>query len=593
VDKKFKLVRRAYVSYLIVIIVSVTAMAWFASAAIKNLYFQRAFEELKVRALLVERFLQGKFSSENKAEIDAFCKQVGPLIDTEITVILPSGAVIGDSWHDTALMESHGRRPEVKEALAGEVGRDERYSAMSQANMIFLALPVKKNGQLVAVVRTGMPVDQMAVALKSVYIEIGIAGLIIALLGAAGGFYVSRRISSGIADVTKGAARFAHGDPDYKLDVPDSEELGYLAETLNQVADQLHMRINTIAAQRNELQGVLSSMLESVLVIDTDECIMRVNRAAEKLFSLDRKKVIGRSVREAIRNTELYRFVAKTLAGSEPVEGDIVFLGEPERFLQAHGSPLKNERNECIGALVVVNDVTRLKNLENVRRDFVTNVSHELKTPITSIKGFLETLKEGAMEDPGNRERFLDIIIKHTDRLSMIIDDLLSLSRIEQDSERGTIALEESLMTVLFEAVGKLCAKKAEEKNLRLQFICDSSLTAMMNPILLEQALFNLVDNAIKYSDPGATIIVDAEKTADEVVIRVVDEGCGIPKDHLERIFERFYRVDKARSRKEGGTGLGLAIVKHIVNAHNGRIEVQSTPGKGSTFSVHLPLLKE
>jgi two-component system phosphate regulon sensor histidine kinase PhoR len=243
-----------------------------------------------------------------------------------------------------------------------------------------------------------------------------------------------------------------------------------------------------------------------------------------------------------------------------------------------------------VSALVVLNDVTRLKALENIRRDFVANVSHELKTPITSIKGFLETLREGALKDPEHAERFLDIIIKHTDRLTAIVDDLLSLSRIERDAEKGEIALQDLRIAEVLDAVSKACRKRAQLKNIKLECEADDTIVAQINATLLEQAIVNLVDNAIKYSEPDQTVIVRAEKIGDEVVIKVVDEGCGIPRDHLERIFERFYRVDKARSRKVGGTGLGLAIVKHIVSAHGGRITVESSVGRGSTFSIYLPV---
>jgi two-component system phosphate regulon sensor histidine kinase PhoR len=242
-----------------------------------------------------------------------------------------------------------------------------------------------------------------------------------------------------------------------------------------------------------------------------------------------------------------------------------------------------------IGALIVLDNITRLKVLENIRRDFVANVSHELKTPITSIKGFVETLRDGAVNDPEDRMRFLDIIARHSDRLNAIIDDLLSLSRIEQEAEREQIALEEGRIRDALDAAVLVCASKADEKGIRVDLACDQDLRAKINLPLLEQAIVNLIDNAIKYSGSGSNIRIEAAGTAAETVIRVRDWGCGIPQDHLQRIFERFYRVDKARSRKLGGTGLGLAIVKHIVHAHGGRILVESSPGKGSTFSICLP----
>jgi two-component system phosphate regulon sensor histidine kinase PhoR len=266
-----------------------------------------------------------------------------------------------------------------------------------------------------------------------------------------------------------------------------------------------------------------------------------------------------------------------------------MIIGPSDVFLQARGSTLRDTRDNVLGALIVLNDVTRLKTLENIRRDFVANVSHELKTPITSIKGFLETLREGAWDDRENAERFMDIMLKHTNRLDAIIDDLLSLSRIERDTERGEVILDIDSVRDVLDLVVKEAKEKAKDKNMTVDFRAPDELVARINPSLLEQALMNLVENSIKYSDPGKTISISADYSQNEIVIRVKDQGYGISQEHLSRIFERFYRVDKARDRKIGGTGLGLAIVKHIVHAHGGRIGVESSPGKGSTFSIFLP----
>ena len=369
----------------------------------------------------------------------------------------------------------------------------------------------------------------------------------------------------------------------------DWAEFNALADATYSLAASLQDRLNAVTEQRNELEAVLSGMVEAVLVFDAEERIIRVNRAAESLFQIAEPKVKGRSLQETVRNTELHRFVGHTLSKDDPGEREIVILSDPDIFLQAHGAKLMDAQGQKIGGLIVLNDVTRLKALENIRRDFVANVSHELKTPITSIKGFLETLKEGAIKDPENAERFLDIIIRHTERLDTIIEDLLSLSRIERESERGEITLEKGSVREVIEAVGRTCFKAARKKNISLECDVEEDLSAKFNSTLLEQALVNLVDNAIKYSEPEKKVELEAKKTVGEIVITVRDQGCGIPKEHLQRIFERFYRVDKGRSRKEGGTGLGLSIVKHIVNSHRGRIDVESSPGSGSAFSIHLP----
>lgn len=587
--KRRKLLWQLYPSYLIIIVVSLTAMALYTSRTLRVAGHERAVESLKVQADIIEQLVSPRLSPEHSAEVDALLKDLGRKISTRITVVLPSGKVLGDSEEDPARMDNHAVRPEVKEALAGKLGVSTRYSFTLNTNLINVAIPVIKDGRLAGIVRTAMSSSAMSSALLTIYEEIFAGGLVIVLLAAMIGFYASQKISRPITELKKGAIRFADGDLHYRLDVPNSEEFAALAEAMNAMASQLHARITTITQQRNELEAVLSGMVEAVLVIDSHENIRSVNESAEKLFQIDSSKVKGRKVQEAIRNTDLRLFVAETLLREEPLEGDIVILGDPEKFLQAHSAILRDVNGNTVSALVVLNDVTRLKALENIRRDFVANVSHELKTPITSIKGFLETLREGALKDPEHAERFLDIIIKHTDRLTAIVDDLLSLSRIERDAEKGEIALEDRRIAEVLDAVGKACRKRAQLKNINLECEADNAIVAKVNATLLEQAIVNLVDNAVKYSEPDQTVIVRAERTDGEVVIKVVDEGCGIPRDHLERIFERFYRVDKARSRKVGGTGLGLAIVKHIISAHGGRITVESSLGRGSTFSIYLP----
>jgi len=334
-------------------------------------------------------------------------------------------------------------------------------------------------------------------------------------------------------------------------------------------------------------------MVEGVVAVDRDERVLTINLAAGRLLAVATGGVEGRLIQEVVRNPELHQFIERTFGSTQPVEGDIVLLtdeavGEGRRFLQVHGTLLRDAHGESIGAVVVLNDVTRLRRLENLRREFVANVSHELKTPITSIKGFVETLLDGAIEQPEDARRFLGIIARHADRLHSIVEDLLSLSRIEQGVERGEIPLESNPVRPSVQAAIQACQMRADEKNITVRLNVAEDVRAWTNPPLLEQAVVNLVDNAIKYSEPDKQVLVEAAATGGEVYLIVKDEGCGIEAEHLDRIFERFYRVDSGRSRSLGGTGLGLAIVKHIAQAHGGRVSVESTPGQGSTFTIHL-----
>jgi two-component system phosphate regulon sensor histidine kinase PhoR len=302
--------------------------------------------------------------------------------------------------------------------------------------------------------------------------------------------------------------------------------------------------------------------------------------------------VQGRTIQEVIRLSELKRCVVGALSSEEPVEKDLVLYGEAERIVQARGTPLRDAEGKRIGVLVVLNDVTRLAKLENIRKDFVANVSHEIKTPITAIKGFVETLQEGRTQDQEEIRRFLEIIHRHVDRLEAIVEDLLTLSRMEKEAETEGIPLEDHTVRDILARAVQACEDKAESKKIHLEIDCREDLKARMDPQLLEQAVVNLIDNAINYSEEGKSVTIKALERAQEILIQVQDQGCGIERKHLDRVFERFYRVDKSRSRKLGGTGLGLAIVKHIVQSHGGRVSVESQLGVGSTFTLHLPRSK-
>jgi two-component system phosphate regulon sensor histidine kinase PhoR len=387
----------------------------------------------------------------------------------------------------------------------------------------------------------------------------------------------------------KVAEGFAEGELSLRVPMPEPEELQALARALNKMARQLHERIVTITGQRNEVEAILSSMVEGVIAIDSEGHIVSINQAAAQLLSIDAQQAQGRQVEEVVRDVDLQEFARKTLAGQQPEEADISLPINGGRFFQVHGASLPEERNKRAGAVIVLNDMTRIYRLENIRRDFVANVSHELKTPITSIKGFVEAILEGDITDADQVSYYLKIVEKHADRLNAIIDDLLSLSRLEEDADGSRPSLEKSDVRVVAESAVELSCIKANEKNIRLLLTGEEAATARINAPLLEQAVVNLVDNAIKYSEPDSNVTIDIHQDAEHVTIAVNDRGCGIPKEHMSRLFERFYVVDKGRSRKLGGTGLGLAIVKHIAQVHGGSIAVESELGHGSTFSILLP----
>jgi two-component system phosphate regulon sensor histidine kinase PhoR len=582
--------RQIYPSYIGAALLAMAITFYYLSDIFSDALNTEAEQYVKAQALLVERLFRGKFEVSNGPEIDSTLKDIGPHLQYRITVATADGKVLGDSQEDVSRIHNFALRPEIKEAISGKSSSYTRHSFISDFRMTYIAMPYKQGDKVVAIIRAALPAADTNRVAKDNYRRMGFAALMALGLASLIGLYVSRQIARPISEIRYGADKFSEGSLDYRLSGFETQEFSSLAQDLNSMATQFKSKLSNVTEQRNELEAVLSSMTEAVIVLDNSERILSLNQAAENLFGISNERVRGRTVQEAIRNTDLHRFVSKALAGNTPMEGDIVFRSDPERFLQAHGATLQDAQGRNIGVLVVLNDVTRLKTLENIRKDFVANVSHELKTPITSIKGFLETLKEGAMDDPENAKRFLNIIMKHTDRLDSIIEDLLSLSRIERDAEKGEIKLERGSIGDVVDSVIKTCTRKAQLRGNELRPSVEAGLAAKINARLLEQAIVNLVDNAVKYSAPGTPVDIEAKSVGGEIAIKVKDQGCGISREHLSRIFERFYRVDKARSRNVGGTGLGLSIVKHIVNAHGGRISVESSPNKGSAFTISLPV---
>jgi two-component system phosphate regulon sensor histidine kinase PhoR len=414
-------------------------------------------------------------------------------------------------------------------------------------------------------------------------------GLLAAALVAVVSARLARRITGPLDDMRQSAERFARGELQHRVGGSDTKEVDRLAAALDCMAERLDERIRAILCRQNEYEAMLSSMEEGVLAVDNDGTILSANDACARLLEAGTAALRGRPIYEILRKPPLVRFVEAALAHPSPVDEDLRCYGPEERWLSAHGTPLADARGSRIGALVVLHDITRLRHLENVRRDFVANVSHELRTPITSIKGFVETLLDEGLEDPARALRFLNIVLKQVNRLDAIIQDLLLLSRIERGAEDQMIERGSEPLHEVLQSAAEMCQRKADDKAVCLLVDCPDDLLARVNGPLLEQAVTNLVDNAVKYSEAGSSVQIEGGRDDGGLVIRVRDKGCGIAAPHQPRLFERFYRVDKARSRELGGTGLGLAIVKHIVAAHQGSVEVESVVGQGSTFTLRLP----
>ena len=556
-----------------------------ANHSLRRVYREQVAVELRSLAEWVSSEIQTFPLDRDEGGVDRRCKEFGLLADTRVTVVLRDGRVAGDSDSNPETMENHGNRPEVVEALAGRVGEADRFSGTLRRTLAYVAVPVWRDGEVVAAVRTAMPLEEIDRTLALAYREVALGVAAAALLFAVAAAYFVRRFVRPMEEMRRVAERLADGDLGARVEPPPGGvEMRSLAQALNRMAEQLGARMETITGQRNELKAVLSSMTEGVLAVDSGGRLLHYNSAAAELLGLE-GGAAGRLLEETARHAGLQRFVRDLLSTGGVSEAEIVL--ENERDMRLHGAPLEDASGRRIGALAVLSDTTRLKRLEKMRQDFVANVSHELKTPITALRGCVETLLDSGRND-GDR-RFVEMMGRQVDRLGAIVGDLLSLSRLEHDEQNGRVPLERGPIREVLRRAAVALAKAAEGKRIAVEVHCPEGLVAPINAALLEQAVGNLIDNAVKYSGEGARVDVEAGEVGAGLYIRVKDDGPGIEQRHLGRIFERFYRVDQARSRALGGTGLGLAIVKHIAQAHGGAVGVESTPGKGSSFIIRLP----
>jgi two-component system, OmpR family, phosphate regulon sensor histidine kinase PhoR len=587
---KKRLLLQLYPAYLGIALAALAVMGWYAARTVESALLDTAGQRLLTVAQAVDEAIGLSAQVDAQGQWSPALRDVARASGVRIGVLGPTGDVLFDSEHEPSDGENLGDRSDVRDALSGEPDLAPRLGTGIEKASLLLTRPVQRNGAGAAFVRVALPWAPVQQSLRAAQGAIASVALLLAAAAAVACLIVSRRASRPFEEMRGVAERFARGELGYRLQAPASEEMAGLAGALNEMARQLEDRLRTIVQQSNEQQAVLASMVEGVLAVDSEECVITLNKAAAELVGNTLADPLGRSFHEVVRNLDLQRFAARVLVCERPIEDDVILHGDPDRILQVRGAALRDAAGRGIGAVIVLSDVTHFRRLENIRRDFVANVSHELKTPITSIKGFVETLLDGALADPDDAQRFLRIVATQADRLNAIIEDLLSLSKIEQSERAADLAVEDVRLADVLDAVVRDCETNAQDRRIAVRVSCGDEIVARINSPLLEQAVSNLLDNAIKYSEQAAEVHVDVEQDENDFIISVSDQGCGIDAEHLPRLFERFYRVDRARSRKLGGTGLGLAIVKHIVQAHHGRVSVQSTPGEGSTFRIHLPI---
>ncbi|WKY43374.1 ATP-binding protein [Eubacteriaceae bacterium ES2] len=578
--------KRLIVALTIVSIISILTCGIFATISYRDNYYentrQRLIQDIDyVSGNLLSDFLE----TGNAQELEDFSTSTY----IRMTVVEEDGTVLYDSLKDASELDNHRYRPEIVGAFNGEITSETRYSKTFTDDMLYVAAPYYNgDDQIIGVIRLAMPLNALDTAVFEMInniIFVLLATIIATLLLVT--YFVNRELKP-LEEVSTFAQKIATGKFGSELTMIREDEIGELVESLNQMSRQLKTFFDEMDHKNSELTSILSSMNHGVIAIDDENYIVHLNEAAKKLLSISNQDDLsGKNILEVYRESFMYDLMVKldeTGMDKERFESRL----NDNQIIRVSVNPMIENKSEITGHIIVLEDITLVKNLEKMRRDFVANVSHELKTPITTIKGFIETIQENDIRDQETLDRFYNIIFEESNRLSRLVSDILVLSQLE--NSQG-IKKEEALLNIHDEVhqIFDLLGIGARVKGIELLISGKDDIKICFKPDEFRQMMINLVDNGIKYSDPNGKIEVHVDETDDHVAITVSDQGYGIPKKDIDRIFERFYRVDKSRSKEKGGTGLGLAIVKHIIINNNGTIRVESQVGTGTTFYLSFP----
>lgn len=586
--RSFKL--KLIFSYVFVILLSFGFIAFFLDGNLEENSLQNIRSSLITQAKLIEVQIPAEsLKQEDISSLERLVKVLSPKTKCRITIINTKGKVLADSeksQEDVLSMENHLYRPEVKTALGGNIGSDTRYSPTLKIDMLYVALPLREGNTTLGALRLALTLESVQKTLFAIR-KIVFLGLLFALaLALVLGSIVSRLTIKPINRMIQVSRKFSEGDFSRRILSPSKDEIGELAVTLNKMAQDIENKIKEIKTQNQKLSAIFNSMIEGVIVLNKTGHIVSVNSTIEKIFGVTKDTVEGKVFLEAMRNNDIAEVINAILKEGKPVTSEITLIYPIRRIFEVSATPIFD--NDAItGCLVVIHDITELRRLETVRSDFVANVSHELKTPLTSIKGFVETLLEGALDDKENNRNFLKIIQDHAERLNNLVEDLLSLSHLE--SKEITLNKKNVNLKQQVEDVISGFKSQLKKKNIEIKNELPANVSVAADKDRIEHVFTNLIDNAIKFNKEKGNIRIYSQEISGGIKVIVEDSGIGIPEKDISRIFERFYRVDKARSREMGGTGLGLSIVKHIVEAHKGTVEAQSELGRGSTFTITFP----
>jgi two-component system phosphate regulon sensor histidine kinase PhoR len=535
-----------------------------------------------VRALLRRR--------ASPVELGAFVRHAAAPTESRVTIMALDGTVVADSEvapDDLGRLENHAARPEMRAALAGHVGRDLRTSVSINAPLLYVALPVREAERVVAVVRLALPLSAVTSSYGRVH-RVLFAGGLVALAVAFGiGIFVAGRVTRPVVEMQAIARQMSEGQFAVRAPAGSMDELGSLGRALNVMVARLREQIETLRSERAKATAILDGMVEGVLAVDGHEVVLLMNERARALFGVGPGRGEGKPFLEVIRNADLHEIFRAGRHAGDVARRELRLTAPVERTLRVTAVPLPLGP-EPPGVVMVVDDVSELRRLEQVRTEFVANVSHELRTPLTAIQGYLETLLGGALEEREHAQRFIEVAFRHTERLGRLLNDLTDLSNIELG--KVSLRVGPTALKPVVDSVLEIVTAKARDRGVEVIADVPERLSAHADHDRLAQILINLADNAVKHTPAGGTVTIRARALDGErVELAVSDTGVGIPPADLPRITERFYRVDKARSRELGGTGLGLAIVKHLVLAHGGELTIESDEGRGTTVRFTLP----
>ena len=574
-----------------VVIVAITAGYLYLVTHLKSYVESTITAHVKHQLYLSKDLLESLQKDKiNPVDFQASAARIGTILGLRATIIAPDGKVLGDTdltENQLSVVENHSNRPEVKDALSKGFGMSKRFSYTIKKDMLYMAVPFGKENER-GLLRLAVPLYDIELLEGKIRSVVGVSVIGIFLLSLGLTVFLSVFISRPLSEMSLIAKSMALGDFSKKVSIHSRDEIGDLARALNAMSDDIKDKIENVNSEKAKLDLVLSSMFEGVIVTGADEKIILMNPSLRKIFLIDSDPE-GKKPLEVIRNTAVEEMIEKIIKGRQHLATEEIVITMPEeKILKVNGVPIMRN-NKLEGAILVFHDITELRRLEKIRQDFVANVSHELRTPVSSIKGYAETLLEGALEDKDNAKEFIGIIYQDSNRLASLINDLLDLSKIESGKmkmffiELDPIPLIKRTVTII--------ENQAKAKSIQLIIDVPQGLPKIKaDEARFSQVMINLLDNAIKYSSEGGKAIISARVDGSVLQIDISDTGMGISEKDLPRIFERFYRVDKARSRELGGTGLGLSIVKHIVSAHGGQVWVKSELGHGSTFSFTIPL---